>query len=102
MLKGGDQSQDFLLRVINPNTEPDACLQSELGMEYLGTVMSGSDGNAAFIEYLSHVMGMNSTKIESHDPCTGFHGSRSVNFNVGLTLQFVQADLSKPRFMPGY
>ena len=33
MLKGGDQSQDFLLRVINPNTEPDACLQSELGME---------------------------------------------------------------------
>ena len=49
MLKGGDQSQDFLLRVINPDTEPDACLQSELGMEYLGTVMPGSDGNAAFI-----------------------------------------------------
>ena len=57
MLKGGDQSQDFLLRVINPDTEPHACLQSEFGMEYLGTVMSGSDGNAAFIEYLSHVMG---------------------------------------------
>ena len=53
MLKGGDQSQDFLLRVVNPNTEPDACLQSELGMEYLGTMMPGSDGNAAFIEYLS-------------------------------------------------
>ena len=70
MLKGSDQSQDFLLRVIDPDTEPDACLQSEFGMEYLGTVMSSSDGNAAFIEYLSHVMGMNSTKIESHDPCT--------------------------------
>ena len=70
MLKGGDQSQDFLLRVINPDTKSDACLQSELGMEYLGTVMSGSDGNAAFIEYLSHVMGMNSTKIKSHDPRT--------------------------------
>ena len=49
MLKGGDQSQDFLLRVINPNTEPDACLQSELGMEYLGTMMSGSDGNLSLI-----------------------------------------------------
>ena len=70
MLKGGDQSQDFLLRVINPDTKSDACLQSELGMEYLGTVIPGSDGNAAFIEYLSHVMGMNSTKIESHDPRT--------------------------------
>ena len=70
MLKGGDQSQDFLLRVINPDTESDACLQSELGMEYLGTMMSGSDGNAAFIEYLSHVMGMNSAKIESDDPRT--------------------------------
>ena len=43
MLKGDDQSQDFLLRVINPDTEPDACLQSEFGMEYLGTVMPGSD-----------------------------------------------------------
>ena len=70
MLKGGDQSQDFLLRVINPDTESDACLQSELGMEYLGTVMPYSDRNAAFIEYLSHVMRMNSTKIESHDPRT--------------------------------
>ena len=70
MLKGGDQSQDFFLRIINPDTDSDACLQSELGMEYLGTVMSGSDGNAAFIEYLSHVMGMNSIKIKSNDPCT--------------------------------
>ena len=68
MLKGGDQSQDFLFGVINPDTKPHACLQSELRMEYLSTVMPGSDGNAAFIEYLSHVMGMNSTKIESNDP----------------------------------
>ena len=30
MLKGGDQSQDFLFRVVNPDTDPDACLQSEL------------------------------------------------------------------------
>ena len=70
MLKGGDQSQDFFLRVINPDTEPDACLQSELGMEYLGTVMSGSDGNSAFIKYLSNVMGMNSAKIKSDNPRT--------------------------------